>query len=268
MKNKIIFTRWNVCLLALACWPVFQWYLSRVSDATLSKYALIPMALLCVIILQTSKSIEIKSHQLTFACAALATYVCMFTYVPPLISAVCVFVALGSLISLFVFGQFYHMGIFCLSGLSLPILDTIEFYTSYPLRRLIGICSQFVLSFYVPGLKLEGLNFMVGQQIVCIDDPCSGIKMFWSLMLATSALVVWLGIQNKHAWYIFLYAGAITLVMNVFRSVSLFFLESKNIPTIKGMHSAIGLICFSLGVMMIWGLIYKLGHHKKGSRHA
>ena len=88
-------------------------------------------------------------------------YLASFAFAPPLVRAILAMTALTFTLSSWRFGKTFHLGIYILLLLSLPVMASMNFFLGFPLRVVIGEAVEFLL-------KLQGLD--VWREGVCLQN--------------------------------------------------------------------------------------------------
>jgi exosortase/archaeosortase family protein len=128
--------------------------------------------------------------------------------------------------------------------LSLPVVATLQFYLGFPMRAATAWCTAGLLQLGGTAIEARGTILHWAGDDVLLDAPCSGIRMLWmtlflvSLLAAAHRLPGWRYLRLLHFG-----AGAV-FVVNVARSIVLFFLETGQWPNPPWAHETAGLAAF------------------------
>jgi exosortase len=244
--------RWALLIVALACWDGWRLLAVRIADGAIA-FPLIALALGVVVAwarLGRDRQVDARTVAAVLAAYALATVVA-----PPIVR---IGIAAAGLVILLhrAFGgrrpPFAALG---LAMLALPILPTLDFYLSWPMRRVSAMISAVLLRQSGFAVGVEGAAIRWQGNLLLFDGPCSGVRMLWASLILTSlfALIGKLSLLRYGA------ALAATVLFATFanglRATSLFFLESGFLPQFQGpvMHEMVGIASFGmLGALMFW----------------
>lgn len=230
-------------LLALIAgfWPVWSWYLERLSDKSDEPLGIIALLALAFLLFFRVKNTPPHNTPSTLPSASsrylkqfawlipAAVYIGTFTCAPKLLKAV---LAISTLV-LYVPWQFPALSLgfadLGLTLMSLPAVASINFYLGYPARLFSCWLAKNFLN--ILGTKTEqfGTALSVGSSIVEVDAPCSGLKMLWfawctALILCSLHRFSFLQTTIMLGWALLL-----SMLANAVRVTSLFFLETGQI---------------------------------------
>ncbi len=144
-----------------------------------------------------------------------------------------------------------HAGLFFLA---LPLISSLQFYGGYPLRWLVGACSEFVLGLF--GLEVEALGAMLRWrgEMIAIDAPCSGVQMIWASTFFACLLICIYKLDARRSLLLLQVSSVTVFLGNVARNCLLFFVESGLVELGDWAHDAIGVVAF-LGVLGVVGVV-------------
>jgi exosortase/archaeosortase family protein len=238
-----------LALQALAGWPAWHWWLSRVGDGSDEPWGV--LAVLALLVLGGAAALRIPprtGHLL--ALAALDVGLALAApRLPPLLHAAGFLLGLVSLLA--PPGRTGHegrAGAWALALLSLPVLASVQFYLGYPLRLLAA-------SLATPALRLAGLpvarvglDLRLGEHVVQVDAPCSGARMLWvGLFLAAVLARAWGLSAARTVAACGLAVGAV-LLGNAMRVSALALVETARLPgppwLRPALHEAVGVAAF------------------------
>lgn len=139
--------------------------------------------------------------------------------------------------------------------LSLPLVSTLEFYLAFPLRLIVTTLACASLKLCGWAVSGQGTEILIGNHIIAVDAPCSGIKMLWySMYLAATICSARQSDARSVCSYVFL-AFASSLLGNVLRVTSLFFVETgaTAVPVKLEpiLHQLIGISIFAVVTMVV-----------------
>ena len=242
-----------IALQILAFWPVWRWYVRRMTDGSDEPWGVLALISLLIIVLHRTLRRETSGAGRIGWLSMVLTllYALGFHSLPPLARATIAMSALMLSLSNVIFAQRFVPGLWILAMMSLPIMASLQFYMGYPLRVLVGWLCLPLLSLNGFMVTLQGTGLLWRGQLVQIDAPCSGIKMLW----VAGFLVGFLACLNRmNTWrtiVVGLMALAAVLLGNVLRALALFHLEvsPSSYPTF--LHDAVGLSVFAVVVFFI-----------------
>lgn len=241
----------HLCVI-ISLIPSYQWFYYRTlgSEATWLHFALVP-SIITLGFLARDK----RPGKQSVTLAGIALYAaCWIFHCPGLIKA-----TLATAILLYHFGLIHKAGISSLAIINLPWISSLEFFLSFPLRRLVTELSGAALK--TLGLEVETLGtgiFYFGETVF-VDPPCSGIKMLWSGALLCALLcsiyrLSWLQSAGL------LCCATVTLILaNTLRGCILFFPEAQIVAWPHWTHSGVGSLIYlasSLGLVTIAQKLY------------
>lgn len=242
-------------------WAVWRWLTFRVwtsGDEIWSLLALACGGFFCL----TAGFGEIEKEKnpifygLSFAALFTIFYVLSFAFdAPPLIRAVLAITALTFTLSVWRCGKTFHFGIYALLLLSLPLVASLNFFLGYPMRLVVGKSAEFLLRLQGLDVVREGVSLKIGEKLIWIDAPCSGVKMLWFGFFLAAVLICFYRLKFLKSAIVFSAAFAIILLGNIFRATALFYIEAEIIKSPAWMHSAVGVLVFAFTAFGIASLV-------------
>lgn len=205
------------------------------------------------VVQRASASLLALPAGLTLAYAALT-----FIGAPPLVRATAAACALLATWCVWRWTARPHVAALGLVLLALPALPTAQFVLGFPLRaaagelaaRLLGLCGLAVVR--------EGVSLRLGDRLVAIDAPCSGVNMLWMAVLLALVLAALGGASAARTALLVTAAGALAIAGNALRAASLLLIESGIAPPPRGLgadtvHVALGVVAFMLAAApLLW----------------
>jgi exosortase/archaeosortase family protein len=175
---------------------------------------------------------------------ALLTYCAAYAVLPPLARAGLAATALGLTLSALCFGRRLHTGMLGLIYLSLPLIPTLQFYGGYPLRVLVAAAASPLIRLGGFAVLQEGACLNWNGQLIWIDAPCSGVRMLWTGMYLACTLACLYGLRCLKTLLVLALALPAIILGNIFRAVTLFYLEAGIIEMPGWAHDGAGVFAF------------------------
>jgi exosortase/archaeosortase family protein len=221
---------------AAAFWPVWAWYVRRLLDPSDEPWGALALVTLAALSFATAS----RGIARSFAAPAA---------LPPLARLMLALAACAATLATLTGGRPLHPSRLALVALATPLLPTLQFVAGYPLRVAAGELAALMLRASGLPVAREGVLLALGDAVVQIDAPCSGVRMLWAgLFLA--AVVSW----RLRAWAsaACLAAAAVAVVLaNALRAAALFLPEAGLVRVPAFVHEAVGLVVFGLVAALV-----------------
>ena len=262
----------RVCILLahlVAFWPMWIWYVRRLGDGGGAAWGLLSMAAALVFVFREALD-GAPSHQVAcgapdmqadpgaakqfatwkpgiiLSAAFTLAYAVGYARLPPLALACLAVTALNLTLGACFLRQRFHAGIWGLCLISLPVMDSLQFYAGYPLSVIAAEFASGLLRLGGLAVVPQGSVLGWGDKLVAVDAPCSGIRMLW----AGACFLLVLACYHRLSFPRLLVGGVISLVIlvlaNALRAAALFYPEAGIIPASKAIHTAIGVVVFAV----------------------
>lgn len=250
----------------LAFWPVWSWYLARMTDGSDEPWGVLALFVAIAFIALRYKNskddlrfkkVKDQTFPLLLAAIGLVIYGFSFFYLPALLRAIIAVSVLAFIVQTLFIKQF-ELSIFALLILSLPIISSLQFYGGYPLRVISSYLSAEIISLLGYNTVAEGTILHWAGEVFSIDAPCSGIKMLWTGLFANFTIAAYLKLSSIKTVFSYWLACIIIFLANLLRVVCLFFTESKIVILPEYFHELIGLFTFVLALLLITNMQLKL----------
>jgi len=233
---------WPFLALAAAAWPSFGWYFERVRE---QPWYLLPLALVALHLAQRARTTRpTQIPRLAILCVL--GYALTQSVLPPLFATLWIVLAATLLAQSDLGDERPSPGVGALFLLALPVIPSLQMVIGYPFRVLSGEVAVFLLRLGGVAAERSGAMLVRDGQMLAIDAPCSGIKMWWMALI----LAAWWATRARRGVIgaSLAAAGATFLVLlaNGLRAASLTQLDSIRIPTPSWTHTAVGLVSFAL----------------------
>lgn len=248
-----------LAIQVVAFWSVWQWALGRFATSGESAWEILPLASIIFLFwLAEGETKHTVSPTALFLSAFLTLgYAGSILLAPPLVRAVLAVAAIAPIVGSWRFGKVFHPGIFILFLLSLPVVDSLNFFLGYPMRVLVGEAVELLLKLQGLDVYREGVGLHFNETLIWIDAPCSGIKMLWFGTFLTTSLSTYLRLDWLKLAVVGLLSLAAVIAGNILRASALFYIESGLIEVPHWMHSAVGMAAFALTSVAIVLLVVK-----------
>jgi exosortase/archaeosortase family protein len=259
-------------LQVAAFWPVWPWYWRRLTDRCDEPWGVVALLAAAVFVMQRARLPEAASGRLRAsllpALALTVLYAVVFPFVPPLIRAWVAVSALTASVSVGLLACRFHVGLWGLLTLSLPVMLSFEFYAGYPLRVLTTWLAAVLVT--LAGIPVHAAGAALEWQggLVAVDAPCAGIRMLWTGAFLTLVLACFRNLRFGRTLVAGVLAAGMVLAGNVVRTASLFYIESGILPAPAWLHVAIGLAAFTVTGVSILLIVSWLGGRNGGASRA
>src|SRR5687767_14479279 len=123
MKSKIVL----IAVQLLAFWPVWGWYVRRVTSSTEELWGLLA-AITALFFLWNHKENSNDPPSLYLPAVSLFIYAISYHLLPPLLIAAVALISIGCTLCSLRLARRFHIGIIGLLLLALPVIPTLQFY--------------------------------------------------------------------------------------------------------------------------------------------
>lgn len=246
-------------LQVLAFWSVWRWYFARAVYSWDQPWGVLALVAALVFLVASRKPWPQTQRSLILPAILVLVYVATYLTFAPLARATVVFTALAVTTSSLRFGKSFHPGLFGLVYLSLPTLPTLQFFGGYPLRVVVAELTAPLLRMSGFAVIQEGTCLNWAGQMIWIDAPCSGIKMLWVGLFLTFVVLCLYELPLLKTLLLLPLVGFVIMAANVFRAVTLFYLEAGVLSMPAWGHEYAGVIAFVLEAVGIISVVLLLG---------
>jgi exosortase/archaeosortase family protein len=247
-----------VGLQLIAFWEVWRWYVSRAVSSSEEPWGLLAFVAAFAFLIISKKPLP-KSHpSLLLPALLIVLYAATYFVLPPLARAVIAFTAFAVTLTSLRFGKLFHPGVLGLFYLSLPTIPSLQFFGGYPLRVVVAQVAAPILRLGGFAVVPEGTCLNWSGHLIWIDGPCSGIKMLWVGMFLTFVLTCLYELPVVKTLLLVPAAFIVIVGGNVFRAVSLFYLEAGVLNMPSWGHDYAGVIAFVLQAVVIVSIVFRL----------
>jgi len=242
---------WLVTAQLATCWPVWRWYVLRMTDGSDEPLGILAFIAALVVVMREWQGRMMKTDLIPSA-ILLFFYAFTYPFSPPMVRAALAVTALSFTLSSLIMGIRFHLAFTGLLLLSLPVVSSLQFYLGYPMRVLSGTIALPILGLAGYPVVQEGTSLRWGDVVISIDAPCSGIKMLWTGLFLTFSLACIYRLRTMAVVAIFSISIGLVILANSLRTTSLLLLEVLPFQRVQGMHDMTGLVIFAfMGLVMI-----------------
>jgi exosortase/archaeosortase family protein len=234
--------------LAIIAAPLGPWYLARLHDEAEEPLGLLALTAALIMLWPQRKQLSLRLLPLLVGSAALLTLrFCGLASFPMLLG---LFVIATLACSLRPFDA--KPGVVALAVLSLPLMESLDFFGGYPLRLTAAEIARSALNFFSMEVMRAGSLLRDGMNLIGVDPPCAGIRMLWTGWFV-AALLSARGKLNTVRTVTLLVATTLFVVLgNSLRAFILFFPESGRVHWPHWTHEAVGLAVHGL---ILWAVL-------------
>ena len=235
-----------LCGLALACWPVFSWWVARMTDGSDDPLGVAALVVAGFFLWQRRSELTASPYGVWMSMGVILTQGVL--PLPPLIRAGCLVLALSLALGLIR----RHSGIVLLLLLSLPVVASLQFYFGYPLRLITAEISRWLLELLHVSTERSGTVLQWRDHTVGVDAACSGVKMLWATLFMAGALAARENLSWTRTGKLAVMGLVLVMGLNGVRSTLLFFPEAELVEWPDWTHEAVGIGLF---VMVVGTLV-------------
>jgi exosortase/archaeosortase family protein len=241
-------------LHALAFWPVWRWYGERLGDGGDERWGLIALGA-AGFVSWPARGFRLDARAPLLAVAAVLTlvYSVAAPFAPPLVRAVIAMSALAATWTAVAGARDRLPAVIALLVLSVPLIESLQFYAGYPLRSITAAGATALLNVVGLDVTRVGTNMSLGAHLVLVDAPCSGVRMLWTGCVLVCVLAAQRArIDTARLACAGLLAVPMVLVANSLRAALLFVLETRPQPLPESWHAVVGVVCFTLLALALY----------------
>lgn len=279
----------------VAFWPVWRWYVARVSDG--ETWGLLALACAAYFLWRgradsdklgpdkinsdkiSSDKInsdaaaskddpgargskvgpDARGRGLLFPALLVVAYAVSYPLLPPLARASVAVTALGCTASWLRFGRPFHPGTLGLLYLSLPLIPSLQFYGGYPLRSFVAAAVAPLVRLGGYAVVREGTCLNWAGRLIWVDAPCSGVRMLWAGLFVACVLACLYELRALETLQALVAAAAVIVSGNVLRAAALFYVEAGVVAAPPWAHDYVGLVSFAAVACLILLAVRRLG---------
>lgn len=220
--------------VALAFWPVFRWWLARMTDGSDDPLGFAALLAAAAFLLVRRGEVRVSLYGVWMALGLILTQAVI--PLPPLIRGFCLVASLAAALCL----PRRHPGITALLFLSLPVVASLQYFAGYPLRLLTAELAVWLLNVMGIGVGRIGTLLSWRGHEVGVDAACSGIKLLWVSAFTAAALAARFRLTWPRTVALLGMGLGLVVILNAVRSAILFFPESGLVVWPESTHEGIG----------------------------
>jgi len=256
---------------AAAFWPVWGWAAARVGDGDADEIVALVAAAAALLIAPRSRDVTPLGSAPAVPAPRAAPILLVFPTLltlgyalaaalaaPPLLRAMVAACALLATWCAWRWNASPHPAALGLALLALPALPTAQFVLGFPLRAAAGELAARLLRLSGLAVVREGVSLRLGERLVAIDAPCSGVNMLWMVVLLALGLAALGRASTMRTTALVSAAAALAVAGNALRAASLFFAESGVLELPAALraawvHAGLGVVAFAVvAAPLIW----------------
>src|SRR5262245_40519554 len=200
VPSRLIRAETMLAVELLAFWPVWRWYVHRLSDQSDEAWGI--AALVTAVIFafwqRRESGSAFSGHlRLTLPATLLLCYSLSYHFLSPLPRAAIAVTAIAATVSAMRFGRRLHLGVWGLLLLALPVVASLQFYLGFPMRAVVARLAAPMLQINGFVVTAVGASLNWNGDPILIDAPCSGVKTLWTGFYLTFTLACYYKLNAK-----------------------------------------------------------------------
>ena len=234
-----------------AFWPVWRWYIARVTDGSDEPWGLLALCTALLFLILYGKPGPLRARQWVPASLIAVVYAVSWPWCPPLVRAILALTSISFTLSCYCLGRTLHIGILGLLLLSLPLIASLQFYLGYPVRWLTAQISAELIQLTGFTTVAQGTLILWMGETIAVDAPCAGIRMLWTGLYLNFALACFTRLTTRATLMAYSLSMTTIFIGNVVRATLLFYTETGIVSGAAWLHTGIGVIVFGLVALAI-----------------
>jgi exosortase/archaeosortase family protein len=243
-------------LQLLAGWNAWSWYARRVRDGSDEPWGLLALLALALLLPRGARH-PLRGLDVGVLAGVNVALVLAYPWLPPLVRAAVCLLCVTAIVSRMTSGRAFHLGTWLLALLSMPVMATVQFYLGYPLRLMAAaLATPMLRGMGLPAVR-EGVQLVIGSEVILVDVPCSGARMLWVglFLVVTLSCLLKLGAART------LLACALGMVAilfgNALRVSALTIIERGHVSGPAWLHEGVGVssfipVCLLIAAICLW----------------
>jgi exosortase/archaeosortase family protein len=243
-------------LQLLASWHAWSWYARRVRDGSDEPWGLLALFAL-VLLLPRGARYPLRGLEVCVLAGVNLALVLGYPWLPPLVRAAVCLLCLTAIVSRMTSGRAFHLGTWLLALLSMPVLATVQFYLGYPLRLVAAaLAAPMLRSMGQPAVR-EGVQLVIGSEVILVDVPCSGARMLWVGLFLAVTLACMLKLGTARTLLVCVLGVGAILFGNGLRVSALTLMERGMDSIPLWLHESVGItsfipVCLMIAATCLW----------------
>jgi exosortase/archaeosortase family protein len=269
VPSRLIRAETLLAIELLAFWPVWRWYVHRLSDQSDEAWGIVALVTAVLFIFlrgpESGSGVAKSAHaqpgqRLILPAMLLLCYSLSYHFLSPLPRAAIAVTAIAATISAFRFGRRLHLGVWGLLLLALPVVASLQFYLGFPMRAVVARLAAPMLQLNGFAVTPEGASLNWNGDLILIDAPCSGVKMLWTGFYLTCALACYYKLNAKRTVLACVATFGAIIIGNTFRAAALFYVEAgaANLSLPNWTHEGVGVVVFAATAIAIAWMAMKM----------
>lgn len=236
-------------LIAAALLPLIIWYVRRLNDGSDEPLGLISLGLGVLLAWSDRKNLHAGSKARSTGSILVLAAALSFPWLPPLLRALLAVAGIACF-----YGLHRRIGLLSLMMLSLPLVASLQFWAGYPMR--VATAEGVVQALKMTGATVSriGTGIAIDGRIISVDPACSGVRLLWHALVATSALAAMHRLPWKQGLALLSLAAILTIPTNQLRALVLVIQTWRGEAESSLLHESAGLACAALTLGFLWWL--------------
>ena len=222
--------------------PSLHWALGKTMHSSESRWELVPAVVLVVLVLAARGEWRSSEPPWRAAAAGVAGVATLSVLQVPLLQALAATVCICASLAWLVPRRGFFVRAFALGALALPVLPLLQYQLGYPLRAVVAGASAPILRASGLAVTQEGTCLAVGERLLLVDAPCSGLRMLWTGLFLTVLLAALFRFDTVRTLSALGLAFLAILAANIARTIALVQIELATGSTPGWAHEGIGLV--------------------------
>ena len=309
MPSRLIRAETLLAVEMLAFWPVWRWYVHRMTDQSDEAWGIIALVTVALFVFlrrpegdpgaggskqateeerqpriftdatdQRGLPVTIRRIRLNpwflpsqsrtrlmLPATLLLCYSLSYHFLSPLPRAAMAVTAIAATVSVIRFGKRFHLAVWGLLLLALPVVASLQFYLGFPMRAVVARLAAPMLQINGFAVVAEGASLNWNGDPILIDAPCSGVKTLWTGFYLTFTLACYYKLNAKRTALACVAAFAAIIIGNTLRAAALFYVESgaANPSLPEWTHEGVGVVVFAATAIAIAWMVRKVNRTEK-----
>jgi exosortase/archaeosortase family protein len=245
-----------IVLTVAAVWEGWRWYWQRIAPAPEESLTLVAALIFAgwILIARRARPDE-AAHPLAsvpLIAGLLFAYAASSVAAPPIVASALAVAATFASVIVASTGRPPSLALTALIVGSMPVLPSLQFTLGYPMRLVSASLTAGFLQMQGFAVARQGTFLLWQGQEIQFDAPCSGVNMLLAGVLFTCLVAAAVRCSFRNFVAALCACIGIVLMVNVLRTVSLFYLEAvAGEPMDSWKHGGVGLISFAIALPLL-----------------